>query len=196
LDQARGCLVLIHGRGSTAASIIELGNAVCPPGIAMVAPQAEGHTWYPHSFLRPTEMNEPKLSSAIASVDRIVSQVIEGGIAAERLAILGFSQGACLTLEYAIRNPRRYGGLFALSGGLIGPPGTQWPTDAQLEGTPVFIGCSDIDDHVPLARVNESADVFRRAGAAVDERIYPGMAHTVNADEAGAVRQILRAMIV
>jgi len=196
LATAKAALILIHGRGVTAESILELTPAIGHPGVAYLAPEAVGNTWYPHSFLRPFEFNEPFLTSALACVDRLVEHVLAAGIPSERLAIGGFSQGACLTQEYAVRHPRRFGAILGLSGGLIGPPGTTWESSPALAGTPVFIGCSDVDDHVPLSRVNESAEVFRKAGAEVDERIYAGMAHTVNMDEAEACRAMIADLLL
>jgi len=195
LSDAKSALILIHGRGSSASSILELAFAVGHPGFAYLAPEAVGNTWYPHSFMRPKEMNEPNLTSALACVGRVVDSVIEQGIPPERIAIAGFSQGACLAMEFAVQNPRRYGAVIGLSGGLIGPPGTEWPDSTEIKGTPVFIGCSDIDAHVPLERVQESAETFRQLGADVDERIYPDMDHTVNLDEATAVKALLKNML-
>ena len=159
--------------------------------IAYLAPQAAGSTWYPYSFLAPISDNEPDLSSALGMIDRLVGAVEQEQVPSERVAILGFSQGACLTLEYVARHPRRYAAIVGLSGGLIGPPGTPREYSGSLEGTPVFLGCSDIDPHIPLERVHESAEVFRRLGASVDERIYPHMGHTINRDEIDAVSALL-----
>ena len=145
--------------------------------------------------MRPFDFNEPNLTSALACLGKVVDSVIASGIPTEQIAIGGFSQGSCLTMEFTIRNPRRYGAVIGLSGGLIGPPGTSWPSSPELAGTPVFIGCSDVDAHVPVERVHESAEVFRQCGAEVDERIYPGMAHTVNMDEAEAVKAILQRLV-
>jgi predicted esterase len=139
------------------------------------------------------ERNEPYLSSALQRVGELVSAVQSRGIPAERIALLGFSQGACLALESTARNARRYAGVLAFSGGLIGPPGTAFAYDGSLEGTPVFIGSSDVDPHIPRERVEESAAAMRRLGAEVDARLYPGMGHTVNRDEVEAAREMLRA---
>jgi predicted esterase len=156
-----------------------------------LAPQAAGHTWYPYSFLSPIEQNQPGITSAMGVLSRLVEEFGRHGLGPERVGFLGFSQGACLSLEFAARHARRYAGVFGLSGGLIGPPGTARNYDGAFEGTPVFLGCSDIDPHIPLARVHESAEVFRRMGASVDERIYPQMGHTVNEEEIETVRAIL-----
>ena len=182
--EAAAAMVLLHGRGASAESILtlteELGD---PSGFAYAAPQATGHTWYPRSFLAPLEENEPGLSSALEAVGAAVASLEDQGLDAARIILLGFSQGACLALEFAARNARRYGGVVAFSGGLIGPDGTPRDYAGSLEGTPVFLGCSDIDAHIPEARVHESADVLERLGADVTQRIYPGMGHTVNRDE-------------
>src|SRR5204863_2441092 len=153
--------------------------------------QAADNTWYPNSFLARTDTNEPYLSSALASLEHTLAQLTQAGIPEERTLLLGFSQGACLTLEFAARHARRYAGVFGLSGGLIGPPGTPRDYSGTFDGTPVFLGCSDVDAHIPVERVHESADVFRAMGAAVDERIYPGMGHTVTGDEIATVTRIL-----
>jgi predicted esterase len=190
---ARLTLVLVHGRGGTAAGMLDLTSLLEVEDVAFVAPAAAGQTWYPLSFLAPIPQNEPYLGSALRVLDRVVASLESTGVSAERIGWIGFSQGACLTLEFVARHARRYALVAGLSGGVIGPPGTPRDYDGSLDGTPVFLGCSDIDAHIPIERVRESAGVFRRMGAAVDERIYAGMGHTVNADEIAAVRAILRA---
>lgn len=192
LPDAKGVMIAIHGRGTSAQSILELAQALeRPNGWAYLAPQARGASWYPYSFLMPLEQNEPFLSSALNTLDALVLKVLEQGIPAEKLILLGFSQGACLALEYAARNPRRYGGVVALSGGLIGAEGTPRDYHGSFEQAPVFMGCSDVDFHIPVGRVHESAEVLLRMGAQVDKRIYPNMGHTVNQDELEAVRGIM-----
>jgi phospholipase/carboxylesterase len=188
IAQARRVAIFIHGRGASAEDILGLAPELGTDDVAYLAPQAAGHTWYPHSFLSPILQNEPGITSALAVVARLVEST---GLGSERVVILGFSQGACLALEFAARNPRRYGAVVALSGGLIGPPGTPRDYPGSMENTPVFIGCSDIDAHIPVERIRESAEVFRRMGAVVDERIYPGMGHTINEDELIAVRALV-----
>lgn len=183
LDDARGALILIHGRGATAGSILELAAFLPSAKLAYLAPQAADYTWYPYSFLAPMSQNEPHLTSALALVDRVVADVAAAGIPHERILLGGFSQGACLASEYAARNARRYGGLLIFSGGVIGPDGTPRDYPGSLDGTPVFIGCSDVDPHIPVGRVRETAGVFERLGAVVDARIYPRMGHTINQDE-------------
>jgi len=160
--------------------------------VSYVAPQAAGRTWYPYPFLAPIQQNEPYLSSALRLLGALVQQVDGEGVGADRIVLLGFSQGACLSLEFAARQAQRYAGIVALSGGLIGPPGTPRNYAGSFDGTPVFLGCSDVDPHIPLERVHESGDVFRRMGATVDERIYPRMGHTVNRDEIDAVDAMLK----
>jgi predicted esterase len=165
--------------------------AVAPRGVAVLAPQAAGNTWYPFRFLEPIDRNEPYLSSALRAVHELIRTVNEAGIATEHIALLGFSQGACLATEFAARHSERYGGVVAFSGGLIGPPGMQFDHDGSLAGTPVFLGCSNVDFHIPRERVEETATVFHRLGAEVDLRLYPGMDHTVNEDELQAARALL-----
>src|SRR5215217_7040439 len=191
LDSARGGLIAIHGRGAGAEDIFALAREVAPPSVTILAPQAAGNTWYPYRFLEPTERNEPYLSSALRIVADLIAQLGDRGIPPERIALLGFSQGACLALEAAARNARRYAGVIGYSGGLIGPPGTSFEFAGSLDGTPVFLGCSDVDPHIPKERVEESAVALDRLGAAVDVRLYPGMGHTVNRDELEAARTIL-----
>src|SRR5215207_3612970 len=191
LNSTRGGLIAIHGRGAGAEDIFALAKEVAPSNIAILAPQAAGNSWYPYRFLEPTERNEPYLSSALRVVADLVARLGEQGIPTERVALLGFSQGACLALEAAARNPRRYAGVIGFSGGLIGPPGTSFDYAGSLERTPVFIGSSDVDPHIPKERVEESAVALDRLGAAVDVRLYPGMGHTVNRDELEAARSIL-----
>ena len=188
---ARLALILVHGRGASAEDILSLAAELHLPDVAYLAPQAAGHTWYPYSFLSPIEQNEPGISSGLGLIGRLIDDLGGEGVPPERIGLLGFSQGACLSLEFAARNARRYAGVFALSGGLIGPPGTPRTHAGAFDGTPVFLGCSDVDAHIPLERVHESAEVFRRMGAAVGERIYPRMGHTVNNDEIEAVRGML-----
>lgn len=191
LAAARGALILLHGRGATAESILELAQFLPHEGLTYVAPQAANDTWYPYSFLSPLEQNEPYLSSALARVADVVAQVREAGIAAERIVLGGFSQGACLASEFVACNAQRWGGLLAFSGGLIGPPGTPRDYSGTLAGTPVFLGCSDVDPHIPLGRVEETAAVLARLGGQVDKRIYPRMGHTINQDEIDAAAALL-----
>ncbi len=180
-------MILIHGRGASAADIMTLGAELMHPGFAYLAPQAAGNAWYPNPFTAPMESNEPYLSSALEVVAALLASV-EKTVPADRIILLGFSQGACLTLEFAARHARRYGGVVGLSGGLIGPDGTPRDYPGSFDGTPVFVGCSDVDPHIAKARVLEAADVYGRLGATVSAKLYPGMGHTVNEDEIKAVR--------
>ncbi|MEM6646147.1 MAG: alpha/beta fold hydrolase [Bacteroidota bacterium] len=191
LGKAKGAVVLVHGRGATAQSMLPLADALAQPEWLYVAPQAAGHTWYPYSFLAPMRHNEPGLSSGLRRVNTVIDGLIAEGIPPQQIVLLGFSQGACLALETAAQRGERLGGVIAFSGGLIGPPGTPRDYDGDLGGTPVFLGCSDVDAHIPLERVHESAEVFERLGADVTTRIYPGMGHTINADEIAFARGLL-----
>ena len=188
---ARIVAILVHGRGAGPEDILGLGMALRLSDVAFVAPSAAGRTWYPYSFLAPMPQNEPGLSSGLKTIATLVDGFIAAGVAPERIALMGFSQGACLSLEFAARHTRRYAALIGLSGGLIGPPGTARTYTGSMGATPVFLGCSDVDAHIPLARVHETAETFRVLGAVVDERIYAGMGHTVSDDEIAAARALL-----
>jgi len=182
LEEAESAVVLIHGRGDSSRGILALAPELQAPRTTFLAPQAEGLSWYPNSFLTEIELNEPWLSSALDRVQAAVTTVA-AVIPEERVVLMGFSQGACLALEFAARNTRRYGALIAFSGGLIGPDDTSRDYSGSLEGTPAFLGCSDVDAHIPVGRVHESAHVLDGLGGEVEERIYPGMGHTINGDE-------------
>ena len=188
---ARLVAILLHGRGAGAEDILGLSREFTATDVAYLAPQASGRTWYPYSFLAPIEQNEPGISSGFRVIAGLLQELEQQNVPADKVVLMGFSQGACLTLEFAARHPRRYAALVALSGGLIGPPGTPRDYAGGFDATPVFIGCSDIDAHVPIDRIRESAELFRQMGATVDERIYPGMGHTVNQDELDAVNALL-----
>jgi predicted esterase len=188
---ARLAMILVHGRGGSADDLMALAAELDLDDILYVAPQAAGHTWYPYSFLMPMEQNEPGLTSGLNKLSAVIDDLRREGLSPDRVGLLGFSQGACLSLEYAARYARHYAAVIGLSGGVIGPPGTPREYQGSLDGTPVFLGCSDVDPHIPVDRVRETADVFRALGANVDERIYPGMGHIVNADEILAARMIL-----
>jgi predicted esterase len=193
VTDARIVAIFAHGRGGSADEMLSLAEELDIDDVAYLAPQAAAHSWYPYSFLAPIEQNEPWLTSALARLTGLIDALKSQGVPSERVALLGFSQGACLSLELAARHPRRYAAVIGLSGGVIGPPGTVRTYSGTLGSTPVFLGCSDIDAHIPLERVHESAEVFRKLGASVDERIYPGMGHTINQDELEAVRASLTA---
>jgi predicted esterase len=192
LKGARAAVLALHGRGAGARDILALTKALdLGDSVAVVAPEAAGNTWYPYSFLAPLGRNEPYLSSALKLLDTLVTYLADHDIPAERVVLLGFSQGACLAAEYAARRARRWGGVVVLTGGLIGPDGTPHDYEGALDGTPVFLGAGDPDAHVPWTRVEETAAVFERLGAAVTMRRYPGMPHTVNEDEITAVQALL-----
>lgn len=205
LTGAKAAMVLVHGRGATAESILALADEWAGPEVACLAPQAADRTWYRQSFLAPLEDNEPGLSSGLQAIEDVLGRVAaEGGLGPDRTVLLGFSQGACLALEFAARHARPFGGIVALSGGLIGTgsrPGVKPPGDKRFDyegdfaGTPVFLGCSDHDPHIPVGRVQESAEVFRRLGADVTERLYEGLGHTVNEDEMQFVRALLARLV-
>jgi phospholipase/carboxylesterase len=195
LDRAKAAAVMIHGRGADAQSILMLADELCQPEFAYLAPQAEGNTWYPNRFLAPISSNEPWLASALTAVADVLSQVTEAGLPSERTMLLGFSQGACLTLEFVARNARRYGGVAGLSGGVIGPDGTPRDYAGSLDGSPIFLGCSDVDFHIPKERVHHTAEVLQRLGGDVTVRLYPNMDHTINEDEKDFVRGMMTALI-
>lgn len=181
--RATGVVLLVHGRGATAESMLPIADVAAMPELCYVAPQAAGYTWYPQSFMAPTAANEPYLSRALERLATIIADILAAGVEAPRLGIVGFSQGACLTSETVLRNPRPYGFVGVLSGGAIGPVGTPRDYTGSLAGASVFLGCSDHDPHIPLARVKETTEVFARMGAEVTERIYPGSSHGINEDE-------------
>jgi predicted esterase len=189
--KAKAAVIMIHGRGAGAADIIGLAEIIDRPALAYLAPEAMRRVWYPNPFMMPVADNQPWLTSAIGVIDRLIAEVGAAGVPPERVALLGFSQGACLSLEYAARNPRRYGAVLALSGGLIGERIVAGDYAGSLAGTPVLFGCSDVDPFIPLDRVVESAAVMKALGGAVTERIYPGAPHTIVPDEIDNVRRIL-----
>ncbi len=191
LGPAPGAVIMLHGRGAGPDDILNLVPVLDRPHLTYLAPTAANHTWYPHSFLADIPTNQPGLSSALSVVASLVASLEAAGVPRARIALLGFSQGACLASEFAVRHPSRFGGLVVFSGGVIGPPGTRWDTPGTLDGTPAFVGCSDVDHHVPETRVRETADVFARMGADVTLRIYPGMGHTINDDEIAHAQRLL-----
>ena len=191
-EAAAAAIVMIHGRGATAQSILSLLPVLqLPMSVAAIAPQAAGNTWYPHSFLAPLEANQPYLDSALRRIETLVADLLSRGMVSERIALLGFSQGACLACEFAARHPRPYAAVIAFSGGLIGPPGTKRDDVGSLAGVDVFLGCDDSDPHIPFERVIESGETFQRMRAQVDLRRYHGMGHTIDTDEIDACRDIL-----
>lgn len=204
LQDAQLVVILIHGRGATAEDILTLAPYLGTQRVAYLAPQAAGYQWYPYSFLAPLSANEPHLTSALACVQRAVEHGMDAGFAKERIVLAGFSQGACLASEFVARNPAPYGGLWAFSGGLLGaadlegqsgPDAKSFTYAGSLPDMPVFIGCSNVDAHIPESRVRKTAEVFGGMGARVDLRIYPGMGHTINEDEMAAARGQLEALL-
>jgi len=193
LERASAAMILVHGRGASAQDIMTIAGEVAEPGFAFLAPEAAGNAWYPNRFMEPLASNEPWLSSALATVGRVLA-LVEERLPAESVILLGFSQGACLALEFAARNARRYGALVGLSGGLIGPDDTPRDYPGSLAGTPVFLGCSDIDPHIPAPRVVETGGVLETLGGRVTVKLYPGLGHEVNADELDHVRQLMAAL--
>ncbi len=191
LGQAPVVVIMIHGRGAGPENILDLVPRLTRPNVTYLAPTAANRTWYPYSFMADTASNEPFLSSALSVVGSLVSDVEAAGIQRDHIVVLGFSQGACLTSEFAIRSASRFGGLVAFSGGVIGPPGTTWNHQGRFGGTPMFFGCSDVDAHVPETRVRESAELCERMGAKVTTKIYPGMGHLVNDDEIAHAQALL-----
>lgn len=181
LASARGVVILVHGRGSSAEDITGLIRAFDPavtPRLAFLAPEAAHNSWYPQRFLAPPAHNEPWLSSALTVIDTLVAEALAAGIPSERIALAGFSQGACLVLEYAARHPRRYAFVAGLSGALIGP--TDIARDrVNLLSTPVLLGCAEADAHIPLEHVEHSATALAAFNAQVTKHIFPGSAHTV-----------------
>ena len=195
LGSGRAAMIMIHGRNAGPENILELARLLPHPDFSFLAPSAAGGTWYPLSFMAETARNEPGLSSGLEVILELVRSIEAQGVPRRRIILLGFSQGACLSSEFAVRHASRFGGVVALSGGLIGPPGTVWNYPGSFEGTPVFLGCSDVDSHIPKARVDESAVVFSGMGAMVTERIYPGMGHQVNEDELEFVRRLMAEVV-
>lgn len=191
-SEADAAMILVHGRNASPESILPLADLFRNDGVSYLAPAAAGNAWYPFGFMEETERNEPGISSGLQVLAGLVDRLEREGMPTSRVVLLGFSQGACLASEFAVRNARRFGGVVAYSGGLIGPPGTTWEYPGDFEDTPVFLGCSDVDAHIPRARVDESEEVFARMGADVTKRIYPGMGHTVNEDEIDFTRTLLR----
>ncbi len=195
VKEAHAAMLALHGRGARAEDILFVAGQLNLPELAYFAPQAAGNEWYPNRFMAPLASNEPWLSSALAFLERALAQIVAAGIPPERIILLGFSQGACLALEFAARHARRYGGLVGLSGALIGPDDTPRSYAGSLAGTPVFLGCSDVDPHVPKERVLQAADVLRGLGGEVTERLYPNMDHTVNQDEINSVRRMAQVLM-
>lgn len=191
LEDAKGVMILVHGRGATANSILSLAELLYDPDFAYLAPQAAGNTWYPYSFLAAIKQNEPWLSSALQQLTDLCRQIANAGIPTSRLILAGFSQGACLVSEFVSRNAQQYGGVFVFSGGVIGPAGTIWASAGNLDQTPIFLGCSDNDSHIPQTRVLETAQLFRQMGGNVTVKLYPNIGHAIIEDELTHARRIV-----
>lgn len=191
LDEAKAVMIMVHGRGATAEGILQLSSEFYHPDVAYLAPQARGNTWYPYSFLAPMEQNEPGISSGLQALADVVEQTQAADNPLEKIILMGFSQGACLMVEFLARHPQKYGGGLIFTGGLIGPDVDPNRYTGSLGHTPVFLGSSDIDPHVPLDRVNDTETVLNHLGAAVDKRIYPNMPHTINHDELSVAKQLV-----
>lgn len=191
LDEASGAVILLHGRGASAVDILSLASPLERPGLAYLAPQAAGKTWYPQSFLAPREQNEPWLSSALDRLEQVVRSLEDAGMKCAQIALCGFSQGACLAMEFVASHPTRYAGVIAFTGGLVGPLGSDLQHPGQLAGTPVLLSSGDPDPHVPWLRVQQTADELSRMGAQVATRRYPGRPHTVSAEEIEDARMLL-----
>jgi phospholipase/carboxylesterase len=191
---ATAAMVLVHGRGASAADILSLAAEIYQPGVAYLAPEATGSTWYPYRFNQPRHVNEPWLSSALALLEKTTNQLEQAGLPPEKILLVGFSQGACLALEFAARSGKRFGGAAGLSGGLIGSDEELQGYSASLESMPVFLGCSAVDPHIPKERVELTAEILRELGASVTMRLYPGMGHMVNQDELEAVKKLLEGL--
>ena len=191
LEKADAVMIMVHGRGATPESMFPLADAFNRPEVHYIAPAAANHTWYPHSFLAPVEKNEPGITSGLLAIRQIVAMLNKSGIPHRKIILLGFSQGACLALEFAARHPQRYGGVAGLSGGLIGPEVNTDDYGGDLKGTPVFLGCSTVDPHIPKERVDETASILTKLHARVTRKLYEGMGHTVNEDEIDRVEKMI-----
>lgn len=191
LEKAKKALIMLHGRGATAESILSLGEHLNVDDYALIAPQATNNTWYPYSFMAPEQENEPWLSSAINIVNQTVDKVLQSGIKSEDIYFLGFSQGACLATEYTARNAQRYGGVVAFTGGLIGKEINRNNYSGDFEQTPIFFGTGNPDFHVPVERVYTSANIARKMNADVTEKVYENRGHTISEDEINIVNSLV-----
>lgn len=193
LSRAKAVMIMVHGRGATAKGMFLLADQFAQPDFHYIAPQAQHHTWYPYSFLEPRENNQPGLSSGLQLLYDLIGFVVQAqaGIQKKKIILLGFSQGACLATEFAARHPQKLGGIVGLSGGLIGPVIHQENYSGSMEQTPVFLGCSDNDPHVPNKRIDETEAVFKKLHSDVNKQIYKGMGHTISEEEIKIVRGIM-----
>ena len=191
LNEAKKALIMIHGRGAGSNDILSLARHLNVSDFALIAPQAQENTWYPYSFLAPTSQNEPSLSNSLNLISEVVKTVEENGISKENIYFLGFSQGACLALEFTARNASKYGGVVAFTGGLIGESISEETYSGNFENTPIFIGTSDPDFHVPVERVNETEMLLKKMGASVTKKIYENMGHTISQDEINLANELI-----
>lgn len=191
LEHASKVMIMIHGRGATAESILTLGDHLAVEHFALLAPQATLNTWYPYSFMAPVTQNEPGLSTALEVLKETVAEVLKLGFETADIYLLGFSQGACLASEFVARNAQKYGGVFVLSGGVIGDKINTDNYNGNFNNTPIFLGCSDVDAHIPEQRVHDSSAIFEKMGAKVNKQIYPNMPHTIVQEELDIVNDIL-----
>ncbi|MDT3401535.1 alpha/beta hydrolase [Mucilaginibacter terrae] len=189
--KAKGALVMLHGRGGTAANIMSLAAELNVKDFAIYAPQATNSSWYPYSFMAPDGQNQPALNSALQVINQLVEQIKADGIPADKIYFLGFSQGACLTLEYITRNAQRFGGAVAFTGGLIGEQLTPANYQGDFNTTPVLITTGNPDPHVPLTRVEESVEILKQHGANVILKVYPGRPHTISMDEIELAKEVV-----
>jgi phospholipase/carboxylesterase len=194
-SEAKAFVLSLHGRNQSPETILKVADRIGLEGVHYAAPQAFQNSWYPQGFMAPIGKNEPDLTYALEVCRAIVEQWTEKGVPPEKIVLMGFSQGACLASEFAIRHPQRYGGILIFTGGLIGPESTNWPIKGSFDGTPVFLGTSDVDDWVPVERVHESETMFIKMGAKTDTRIYKGMNHLVNDDEIEAARIMIKQIL-
>lgn len=192
VEEAAGVMIMVHGRGATAESILSLSEEFNNEDWAYLAPQAIENTWYPFSFLAPIDQNEPGITTGIQNIKDLVKDLVKRKVDKKKIIILGFSQGGCLVLEFAARNAARYGGIIGLSSGLIGPENTSRTYRGSMEGTPVFLGCSNDDPHVPIWRIKETNEVFKTMEAQVTLKVYPGMPHAIIEDEIEIVKSLMK----
>lgn len=195
ISEAKAFVLSLHGRNQSPDIILEVADRIGLDGVHYAAPQAFQNSWYPERFMAPIEKNEPFLTYSLDVCRRQLKQWTEHGVATEKIVLMGFSQGACLAAEYAIRNPGRYGGLLIFTGALIGPDGTSWPVKGSFEGTLVFLGTSDEDEWIPVERVHEMDAMLIKMGAKTDKRVYKGKGHLVNDEEIDAARSIIKGII-
>lgn len=193
LESVQSVVFLFHGRGGDAQTVFDqLGQHLLRDDLLLIVPEAYSNSWYPYRFNEPEAVNQPWLDSAIASIHREVSSLLDKGLEPAKLFFGGFSQGSCLAVDYALRYPKHYGGVFCLSGGVIGEQGARQPLQAQtLQGTPVFLGCSDSDDWIPRSKFDESVALLEQSGAQVESRIYDDLGHSICEDELTRVRGMI-----